>query len=614
MGWSLIDRIILILQILIIFFIPYFVERPARKFPVVTYTLMGLNIFFFFVTVFISNVNLPSDRIYGRQKAAALINEEGQKDPKIKALLDEIKQFAPEMIKPEGVSFEVKDETTRLNPFTKKGQEAAAREQLRLAAMKLASERMDSEAGYQRFWQIEYMDSKYVLTPHYSALEVFAYRPGEESVGGKLLGLLGSMFLHGNFMHIFGNMLFLWVFGRAVEDSLGRTVYLGAYLLCGVAATLLHHIMTQMFDPSGMMMPSLGASGAIAGVMGLFAPRFYRTPVRVFYVTVLALVVAFFALLIVGGIMAVLTGDIIASAVLTLGLVFAGFYYFGRTWAWGTTKVVAVWFLAFWVSLNDIYPVIKSLAAGTDTGDGVAHWAHIGGLLLGILYAFMIGAQNEGKQEFMLEDAEKAYNLGDMVGAITYAQNVLGREPNNGQAYELIGKAYLNQSNEDEALDNIELAVQNYLRAGNRDSAAAVYLKAIEKYPSFILQPPAQAAVGNQMAKNADFKNAAETRVKIPYTFPDAPEGEVALLRSAQLYVERLNEPQTGLQLLQHFWQTFPDSQWMPQVERSWRMAEFQINSAAEAAAAQAAPAIAQAPKPARQRPAAAPVPRPPGQ
>jgi membrane associated rhomboid family serine protease len=204
------------------------------------------------------------------------------------------------------------------------------------------------------------MDSKYVLTPHYSALEVFAYRPGEESVGGKLLGLLGSMFLHGNFMHIFGNMLFLWVFGRAVEDSLGRTVYLGAYLLCGVAATLLHHIMTQMFDPSGMMMPSLGASGAIAGVMGLFAPRFYRTPVRVFYVTVLALVVAFFALLIVGGIMAVLTGDIIASAVLTLGLVFAGFYYFGRTWAWGTTKVVAVWFLAFWVSLNDIYPVIKS--------------------------------------------------------------------------------------------------------------------------------------------------------------------------------------------------------------------------------------------------------------
>jgi hypothetical protein len=65
---------------------------------------------------------------------------------------------------------------------------------------------------------------------------------------------------------------------------------------------------------------------------------------------------------------------------------------------------------------------------------------------------------------------------------------------------------------------------------------------------------------------------------------------------------------------LQHFWQTFPDSQWMPQVERSWRMAEFQLNSAAEAAAAQEAPAIAQAPKPARQRTASAPVPRPPGQ
>lgn len=608
MAWSLIDRIVLILQILIIFFIPYFVERPARKIPIVTYTLMGLNIFFFFVTVFVSNVNLPADRILGKQKAAQLINTQGQKDPQIKALLDRVQEYAPDMLQDGEVIFTAKDESSsRPNPFSQKGQEAFIRDQLQRAALKLAAANMDSEAGYQRFWQIQYMDSTYVLTPHYSALDVFAYRPGEASVVGKLMGLLGSMFLHGSFVHIFGNMLFLWVFGRAVEDSLGRSVYLGAYLLCGVAATLLHHIMTQLFDPAGMMVPSLGASGAIAGVMGLFAPRFYRTPVRVFYVTILAAVVAFFALIIVGGIMAFLTGDIVASGALTLGLVFAGFYYFGRTWAWGTTKVMAIWFLGFYITLNDIYPVVKALASGRDTGDGTAHWAHIGGLLMGVLYAFMIGAQKEGQQEFMLEDAMKAYDRGDCAGTITYAQNVLEREPNNGQAYELIAKSHLQQNNEEEALDHFELAIQHHLRAGNRDAAAAAYLVAINKYPSFILPPPMQAAVGNQMAKNADFKNAAETLVKIPYTFPDAPEGEVALLRASQLYIERLNEPQTGLQLLQHFWQTFPESQWMPQVERTWRMAEFQINNAAQAEATGAAPILQQAPKSAGERTASAP-------
>lgn len=612
MAWSLIDRIVLLLQILIIFFIPYFVERPARKVPVVTYTLMGLNIFFFFVTVFVSNVNLPADRILGREKAARLLNEEGQNDPQVKQLLESVRQYAPDLIKDGEVSLAPKDQTTRPNPFSKQGQEALMRGELQMAAMKLASKHMDTMSGYQRFWQIQYMDSTYVLTPHYSALEVFAYRPGEGSVVRKLLGLMGSMFLHGNFLHIFGNMLFLWVFGRAVEDALGRPVYLGAYLLCGIAATLMHHIMTQLFDPSGMMVPSLGASGAIAGVMGLFAPRFYRTPVRVFYVTILAAVVALFALVIVGGIMAFLTGDIVASGVLTMGLIFAGFYYFGRTWAWGTTKVMALWFLVFYITLHDIYPVVRALGSGHDAGDGTAHWAHIGGLLVGILYAFMIGAQNEGKQEFMLEDAVKAHDLGDVAGTIAYAQNVLEREPNNGQAYELIGKSYLKQSNEDEALDNLELAVQHYVRAGNRDAAVTAYLTAIEKYPTFILPAPAQAAVGNQMAKNADYKNAAETLVKIPYTFPEAPEGEVALLRAAQLYIERLGEAQTGLQLLQHFWQTFPESQWMPQVERAWRMAEFQLNSAAEAVAQEAAPVVQEAPKPARQRPVAAPIPRPP--
>jgi membrane associated rhomboid family serine protease len=84
------------------------------------------------------------------------------------------------------------------------------------------------------------------------------------------LTLIFSMFMHGGIAHIAGNMLFLWIFGDNVEDRLGHIRYLIFYLLTGVLASLAHVLTTVMFatDPSSLLVPSLGASGAISGVLG----------------------------------------------------------------------------------------------------------------------------------------------------------------------------------------------------------------------------------------------------------------------------------------------------------------------------------------------------------
>jgi membrane associated rhomboid family serine protease len=84
------------------------------------------------------------------------------------------------------------------------------------------------------------------------------------------LTLFTSMFMHGGIAHIAGNMLFLWIFGDNIEDSMGHLRYLVFYLLCGVLASLAHVLMTAAFatDQSSLMIPSLGASGAISGVLG----------------------------------------------------------------------------------------------------------------------------------------------------------------------------------------------------------------------------------------------------------------------------------------------------------------------------------------------------------
>ena len=95
--------------------------------------------------------------------------------------------------------------------------------------------------------------------------------------------ILTSMFIHGGFLHILGNMWFLWIFGRGVEDILGHGKYLIFYLLCGIAAGIVH-----IFANAGSPIPTVGASGAIAGVMGGYLVKFPRA-----HIVTLAIIIFF---------------------------------------------------------------------------------------------------------------------------------------------------------------------------------------------------------------------------------------------------------------------------------------------------------------------------------
>jgi membrane associated rhomboid family serine protease len=108
--------------------------------------------------------------------------------------------------------------------------------------------------------------------------------PAELTAGENYLSVLTSMFLHGGFGHLFGNMVFLYVFGDNIEDAMGHISYLLFYLLCGIAAAL-----TQVFLNPDSTIPMIGASGAISGVMGAYIVLFPRGNVRaiVFYAVML---------------------------------------------------------------------------------------------------------------------------------------------------------------------------------------------------------------------------------------------------------------------------------------------------------------------------------------
>lgn len=157
--------------------------------------------------------------------------------------------------------------------------------------------------------------------------------PGLQPTPGTVyLTLFTSMFMHGGWGHLLGNMLFLWIFGDNVEDALGKARYLVFYLLTGVLASLAHVATTYAtnMDPD---MPSLGASGAISGVLGGYLILFPRKRVTVLLFRILTEVPAYVA--------------------------------------------IGMWFL---------FQIINSLGAlGDKAGGGVAYGAHVGGFIAGLV-------------------------------------------------------------------------------------------------------------------------------------------------------------------------------------------------------------------------------------
>ncbi len=143
-----------------------------------------------------------------------------------------------------------------------------------------------------------------------------------------LLPIVTSMFLHGGWMHLIGNVWFLWIFGDNVEDELGHGVFLVFYLGCGVLAAVAQFLA----DPTSSI-PMVGASGAIAGVMGAYLIRFPRARVTVLLPIVII---------------------------------------------WTTVQLPAFLMLTYWLAIQVFS------GAGSAAGGGVAWWAHIGGFLAGV--------------------------------------------------------------------------------------------------------------------------------------------------------------------------------------------------------------------------------------
>jgi len=158
---------------------------------------------------------------------------------------------------------------------------------------------------------------------------------------GDFPTLFTSMFMHAGWVHLLGNMLYLWIFGDNVEDRFGHGLYTAFYILCGLGATF-----AQLAVSQGSSIPNLGASGAIAGVLGAYIMMFPRSGVNV------------------------LVGRVV-------------------------TRMSALIVIGFWIILQIFSGIGTFTASSQAEGGGVAYMAHIGGFFAGVILTFLLGGNRK---------------------------------------------------------------------------------------------------------------------------------------------------------------------------------------------------------------------------
>jgi membrane associated rhomboid family serine protease len=259
-----------------------------------------------------------------------------------------------------------------------------------------------------------------------SAFDLFVFEHGYRPGAPQITDLFASMFLHSGFMHLFGNMLFLWIYGDNVEYQLGRLRYLFWYLVTGAIATLSFALLSP-----GSLIPMVGASGAISGVLGFYFVWFPRNVVRMF-----VFLFPFFM---------------------------------------NTVTIPARIVLGIYLFADNLLPLL--LSAG-QRGGGVAYGAHIGGFIAGMAVAWVLNRREATTAPEAYRQAPVAEPpAADAISGAMREGNMLGA----ARAYFALPPDRARRVLEPG--DSIRLA--NWLAEnGQGDAALAVYRRHLRDYPS----------------------------------------------------------------------------------------------------------------------------------
>ena len=343
-----------------------------------------------------------------------------------------------------------------------------------------------------------------------SFLDKYAFVPAHPTA----ISYLTANFLHAGWLHLIGNMWFLWLAGAILEDTWGRIIYPIFYLIAGAVALQFH----AWLNP-GSLVPTLGASGAVAALMGAFLVRFPNTKIEV----------------------AVILGlRSLTNFALGKGIRF---------------KAASYWLLPLWL--------FSEIFFGFGGGSGVAHWAHVGGFVFGALAALGLKYSGiEQKADSAIEakvtwtadapivQATDSMEHGKLDEAAATLQTYLATKPDSVEGYTLLSQIYWRKNNILAHLEAMVKLCQLHLKA--QDSEAAwqdfqEYLNAGgERMPAATWLDICRLAETRE-----DFDRAVTEYANLAAAYPTERQSILALLSAGRLCLKQLNRPADALRYYQ---------------------------------------------------------------
>ncbi len=351
--------------------------------------------------------------------------------------------------------------------------------------------------------EMDSLNPQFVSLSKSSIVEQYAFIPAYE----RPITYLTANFLHGGWMHLIGNMWFLWLAGFVLEDVWGRWVYSVFYLIAGVAA-----LQFWAWSNPGSITPTLGASGAVAALMGAFLVRFPKMKIEMMWV------------------------------------------FFLKPYRF---QAAAYWLLPLWLFIEIFYGSLSG------SSGGVAHWAHVGGFLFGALAAVAIqhsGLEQKANKAIEekvgwtndpeLERASGMMEHGQFAEAQVVLTNYVAAKPNSLDAWNLLRQIYTRQNDTKNYFDATVKTCALHLRAHEVEAAFQDYAEFLNSGGSKM-----PAATWLELCKGAeeiqDFERAFTEYQQLAQAYPTDRQSLTAQLSAARLCLKRLKRPQDALALYQ---------------------------------------------------------------
>jgi membrane associated rhomboid family serine protease len=369
--------------------------------------------------------------------------------------------------------------------------------------------------------EMDSLSARYEVLDSASLLSKYAFVPAHPTA----MSYLTANFLHGGWLHLIGNMWFLWLAGGILEDTWGRIVYPAFYLIAGLLALQVHALVN-----AGSITPTIGASGAIAGLMGAFLVRFPTVKIEMGW------------------------------------LMLYRFYRF---------KAAAYWLLPLWLLMEVFYGSLFGQASG------VAHWAHIGGFVFGGLIAF--GVRTSGLEQIaeqgiqekiswvshpLLAEASEQLEKGHLDAAESNLKALLLEKPDSVDAYRMLQNIYWRKNDVPAHRSALEKILALELKANDHAGAWLTY-QDFKNAGAEKLAAPLWLDFCRQLETQPDLERAAGEYQALAQAYPTEKQGLLAQMAVGRIFLKRLNRPSDALRFYEAAQaSSVPHPDWQATIDR----------------------------------------------